>query len=569
MRNFCLIFIIFFRYCLILPAFALPPDAGSILQEQQAAPRIPERLPAPERQEERPVIKESSLKVKVKAFRFSGCEGVVAETELQGIVASALGEELDFASIEKLADRVTRHLRDRGLLLARAYLPTQDVTGGIIDIVIIGGRLEDRPRIEIRKPHRIGAELIDKVMNGAVVIGAPIRTKNVERGILLANELPGITARASIEKGETPGTSRIVTYVEEGNLFSGSISADNYGNRYTGQWRGTGVLSLNNPAGIGDQANLTITGAEGLVLGRAAYSLLMHPSGLRGGISYTGMHYKVGKELESLDSKGDAHILGAAFTYPLIRSRILSLYGNAGYDYKILTDFANSDTTHDKRIHVGTAGLALQCYDTFLGGGMTMLQAAGTTGQLDLSRVDDDRVADDLTARSSGSYNKANYTAARLQRLYDRLSLFMTIEGQVSTGNLDSSEKFVLGGPAGVRAYPVGEAPGDEGQLISAELRYDISLKWGEIQLAGFYDAGHIRLHKNLWENAVATATNQNDYRLQGAGVGINIGRAGRYALRAVYALTIGDNPGRSTDDKDADGKSHTGRVWLQGVVSF
>ena len=44
-------------------------------------------------------------------------------------------------------------------------------------------------------------------------------------------------------------------------------------------------------------------------------------------------------------------------------------------------------------------------------------------------------------------------------KIGSRLSL------QETGTNLDSSEDFLLGGPYGVRAYPLGEAPGDRGYL--------------------------------------------------------------------------------------------------------
>ncbi len=49
-----------------------------------------------------------------------------------------------------------------------------------------------------------------------------------------------------------------------------------------------------------------------------------------------------------------------------------------------------------------------------------------------------------------------------------RMALF---KAQLSSGNLDSSSKFSLGGPAGVRAYPVGEGSGDQGLQLSLEAR--------------------------------------------------------------------------------------------------
>ncbi|PZN73481.1 MAG: hypothetical protein DM484_22590 [Candidatus Methylumidiphilus alinenensis] len=57
--------------------------------------------------------------------------------------------------------------------------------------------------------------------------------------------------------------------------------------------------------------------------------------------------------------------------------------------------------------------------------------------------------------------------------------------------NLSSSEKFSLGGPYGVRAYGVGEAPSDEMLLLSAELRASLpkpTLIPGELVGSAFLD---------------------------------------------------------------------------------
>ena len=59
----------------------------------------------------------------------------------------------------------------------------------------------------------------------------------------------------------------------------------------------------------------------------------------------------------------------------------------------------------------------------------------------------------------------------RLQGVTDTLSLYAAFNGQVASKNLDNSEKMGLGGPAGVRAYPTGEAYGDQGYILNLEAR--------------------------------------------------------------------------------------------------
>ena len=63
----------------------------------------------------------------------------------------------------------------------------------------------------------------------------------------------------------------------------------------------------------------------------------------------------------------------------------------------------------------------------------------------------------------------------RLQALPAGFSLNLQWRGQWTNNNLDSSEKFSLGGPYGVRAYATAEAMGDRGWLGSVELRYAVT----------------------------------------------------------------------------------------------
>ena len=107
----------------------------------------------------------------------------------------------------------------------------------------------------------------------------------------------------------------------------------------------------------------------------------------------------------------------------------------------------------------------------------------------------------------------AAYGVSRLQSINNSTQVALTLNGQQAGKNLDSSEKFSLGGISGVRAYPQGEASGDEGLKATLELRH--SANW---QIAAFYDAGTVKTNKNPF--GVAGAANSKS--LSGAGFGIN-----------------------------------------------
>lgn len=553
------------------PVLAAPPDAGSLLKQQEPQRTLPQQLPRVEEPTKRPVMPDSGVKVTVATIRFSGFEGLATEAELQALVAPALGKSLGFSELQALADKVTSYLKDKGWFLARAYLPQQDVSSGVIEIAIINGTLDRQPGITIKQPARIKAQVLRDLIESQVKPGQPLHTADIERAVLLMNDLPGVAVKATVEPGSKAGTSNIVVNASEGPLAGGSIWSDNQGSRYTGEWRGNGMLMLNDLTGYGDQLSLMMTGAEGLYQGKAGYSFPLGSNGLKGNLAYTGMHYELVGPLALLNGGGDASTIDSSLSYPVIRSRTLNLNSSIGFSYKMLYDYMAGASIRNKELQIGTIGFNGDIYDRWLGGGYTSWQLGVSVGSLDLSGNSIDYQADQLTAKANGSYAKIAYSFNRLQRLTDSLSLAGSYSGQYALDNLDSSEKFNLGGPNGVRAYPVGEGSGDTGGIITAELRYNlpVPLKWGSYQVSGFYDAGHVTLHQTPWVNSVATISGSNSYWLQGGGLSMLMSMSSVGSLKLIWARTIDSNPGRSLNGKDADGRAESDRFWLQGMITF
>ena len=563
-------FLVLFFLCGI--SFA-QPDAGTLLQEQrQTTPSLPDRLPTEEKQEVvKPLLTDTGVKILLKSVRFTGrFEGVATDAELQELVKDSIGRQLSFAELQQLAVRVTNYLREKkGFLLARAYLPKQDVTEGMIEIAIISGRIDGKVRIDLKSPSRIKPRVLQGIADGAVPENTLARMEQIERATLLMNDLPGINAQASLEPGGAPGTTRLVISAAEGRLFHGTLSGDNYGDRYTGAYRGTGQVSVNDPLGLGDQITASFTGAEHMLSGRAAYAIPLGSSGLTASVSYSHLLYELGKELRDLKAKGKADTFGANLSYPLLRTRNASLWAGLGGEYLMMDDEANDVRTRDRKITVGNINLTGSFYDSIGGGGLTSANLTVHCGNVDLSGLESNKAADAIGPKTEGGFSRATYSLARLQRITRLLALFGSIRGQITPGNLDSSQKFILGGPTGIRAYPVGEASGDEGHAGTIEARLDIPFMpaWATTQLIGFFDAGWVKLHSSPWVGSVTSLTGRNDYVLSGGGVGINVSKPGLYSLRASYAHKIGKNDGESVTGKDADNRDDQGRFWLQLLI--
>lgn len=541
------------------------PDAGSILRDQQPQKEPLRQLPAPEKVQERASTAETGVRVEVKQFIFSGYEGLATEPELHKIVAGSIAKNLTFDELNALTDKVTAFFKKKGWFQARAYLPPQDITSGIIQIAITQVKSDGQITIKLDHTCRINPDALRRIGLLALHSGGPIKELDLERSILIMNDLPGISAKASLVPGFTPGTSSVEVAATEGSLFSGILWGDNYSNRYTGTWRGNTMLSINDPIHHGDQITLLLTEASGLAQGRVGYSIPIAYNGLRANLAYSGMHYELGSDLASLQYKGNSNSIDGGLSYPLIRTRNTNLTTSLSYGYRSLIDTKSDIDIRDKTLNNITLSLNGDRYDQLFGGGYSSYNASLTIGKLHES------IADISLTGTEGNYTRFNYGLTRFQHLAEQLNFNLSVNAQSALCNLDTSEKFVLGGPNGVRAYPVGEASGDQGQLINADLRYALPLpaKWGNFQISGFYDAGHITINKNRYAGDISSATGSNDYWLLGAGAGLNYSSSGRLSLRATWAHVIGDNAGRSTIGNNSDGRNNQNQFWLQSTFSF
>jgi hemolysin activation/secretion protein len=246
-------------------------------------------------------------------------------------------------------------------------------------------------------------------------------------------------------------------------------------------------------------------------------------------------------------------VLSWTTRYPVIRSRAFNLDVEGGFDRKDLTDHLS--------------GMADDKFDNVWGAGINGNVLAGNAFGSYALRIEsgdvqfaspDALAADQAAAQSAGRYRKYTYALSFYQAFTPKLQLYVALTGQQASKNLVSSEKFSLGGPYGVRAYPTGEAPGDDGYLATAELRYALAqaVLPGQLGVFGFVDTGFVR------GNAYPFSTDDNHRRLSGAGIGITLSKAPSDELRLVYAHRLGN----ATAVGDTD---HAGRVWVQWTKSF
>lgn len=562
---------------LAAPAYvnaAPQPDAGTILdtvrekdlaQPKKAAPGINIQQEAPPAKQ-----KPGGAKINVKAFNITGAS-VIPESDLQALVASWIGKEQTLSDLERAAAEISRYYRDRGYFVARAYLPAQDISKGVVQIAVLEGRVGN-VKVNISGDGWLDENVVKNIVASSAAEGTIVNDRQLERGLLLANDLAGVKITSTLVPGPTAGTSDIVVDAQQTGAFSGNVDIDTFGNRATGQIRAGGTLNLNSPLKMGDQLSVRVmTSGSGLNFGRLSYTLPVGTAGTKLSFAYSAMHYKLGREFELLNATGDAKVASLFALHPFVRSRNFNLYGSAGYDNKTMLNKVGAITTSDNRDDIFSVGVTGDSRDNLISGGMNSFNVTAAQGKIDLAAWQANKLFDAAGPQTDGSYTKINYNMARMQRVDDGIALFASFSGQTASRNLDTSAKFSLGGANGVRAYPQGEASGDEGYLLNLELRKDLGNSgYGNMQLAGFVDLGHTQLNKTAWTGWQGTnPALSNSYNIAGAGVGFNIDMEKSYSFRSYLAAKVGNNNGSDTRGNDSDGTDSSARAWMQLVKWF
>lgn len=565
--------------CLPLSAQATPAlqSAGSLgNQLRQAEPRsvhIPELtapdVAAPVEDSQAP-HDTSSERVTLTHIRLSGAPSPLS-VPVEPVLHAYTGKPLSFADLRTLTSELTALYRDAGLMAARVVIPRQVIRDGELSLTVLPGTA-DRAAVSNTAPVRDG--FLTRMVSAATPEGEPVLRKQVERLSLLLNEIPGAEAGISLKPGEKSGTTAVVADVRPGKRAGGYVGLDNQGIQSTGRSRIQGGAYVNGLLGTGDQ--LRLDGAVsyehgGLVSGRLDYSQLVSGYGTRAGAAYGHLDYQY--DFMQTRFQGYSDDWEVYVSHPLVRSATAQVNLRASAGQSFLTDKYPQkfsivvDREGKKTATTGTVGVA---------GSMAMVPGGVTGASLDLT-LGQMRYQDD-TARfwsgsdirgTDGSFFTLNYQLQHDQQIYGPLQASVRLNGQETSGNLDTSRKFLLGGPSAVRAYDVGGGAVDRGLVATAEVKATLSLpsdSWvgGSpfVTVGAFYDHGNGQQNRDNTSTSGVRLTNKNEVNLGGGGLFATVGDPGNYAVTATWArAATGKDPVSGLRDDD--------RIWLSAVKTF
>ncbi|HJQ57060.1 MAG TPA: ShlB/FhaC/HecB family hemolysin secretion/activation protein [Vineibacter sp.] len=459
-----------------------------------------------------------------------------------------VGKRVAVSELFAVAQRIEARYRADGYFLTTVFLPAQRTGDGRIRIRVVEGFISNVViEGDVGPVAQQAKRFLDKV-----TASRPANLRDVERYLLLTQDLPGISLKTLLRAGKEPGSSELVAQLRR-SPWDGLFQVHNRGSKFIGPQQGTLVLALNSFTSLAERVEGTYftTFDREQNFGQIAWSNFIGDEGLRLR-AYAGRgSVKPGEQLAVIRYDGVLTLAGASLSFPVVRSRPANLNVSGGYDYyQSRADILGNIPFTRTSLSVLRLGADGNYRDGWFGvtyGSARLSQGVGLFGASDKG--------DPLLNRAGADprFFKLNGEVSRLQGLWTdggfSINLLGTISAQYSNDILPSNEKFFVGGDRLGRGYYAGQVTGDKALAGTVELQFNAAVPYalgdaggpsrGEslpLQFYAFYD------HGRVWNNAPLEARHVTA-RSAGAGIRVNFLETAAAELEAVRRF-----------DRDVDG---------------
>lgn len=544
---------------------ATAQDAGQILRDVERSlpraepltPALPDLVPnAPEGE----FLKEGET-VRVTGFRILAT--LIPEQELQAQLTSYIGRDCTLGDLREAAAKIASYYGKRDYL-ARAVLPKQTLDHGVVTIQVLEARM-GRVMIDPSSNTRLNRDRAADFIHAQNPEGEPLRPSAIATGVSNLTLIPGMQALGVLDAGEQEGTTDVRLKLLEPKPVSTTLLVDNSSVREIGDIRALGMMAVSDVLGVGEQLSLT-----GQVTKSSRYMQVLTGAPVMDGDYWLeamagALRYEVDRKYNASTPKGDAQTVALNVRWLGLRTSSDPVNFALGAEHKWTNDRVAGLESSDNGVAALTFAAHRRMRDTWMGGGAFVVDGQVKAGFVDLSGNRTNKDFDKATARTQGYYGKANFSVARVQNTWVDGDARITLAAQLSTRNLNSAEQFTLGGPGGVRAYPVSVGNGDQGALLNVELGHRIT---NDLRLSVHWDAGVIEQHKNTWDGWQDLSSPHNQYVLQGFGAEAQWTPFSNVQARASVSHHVGSDGSRRVTSAALDSRRREMQAWVQLVLT-
>ena len=374
---------------------------------------------------------------------------------------------ITLGQIETVANTITKFYRERGFVLAKAYIPKQEVRDGVVNLTVLLGILGD---VQVSGNKLYNTKAVASVFDG--MLGKPVTNTAIEEQLFLINDYPGIFVDGHFEPGYQVGDTRLNVTVKEETRYNANVRLDNHGAEETGLRRLYADVQLNNPLGLADKllvSGLYATQPSNTIYYQLQYQMRLFGPRTRISLETSKNQYVVDQFLNpNARLKGSVNLNSMTGTYVHQRSRksnhsfdlryetIESIIqqGEAVETIRLLSDKLQNISLayrfdllqeEKKRYHQG--------------------QIKYTSGRFEYGAEEDGQ--EDKYAIYSVNYSLLDFWKLPLFNADTRM--VYRAEAQYAGINLSGIMRFSLSGPTRVRAYSPGFFTADDAVFLGID----------------------------------------------------------------------------------------------------
>ena len=384
--------------------------------------------------------------------------------QLVWLVRSQRGKRgVTLGQIEAVAHTITQFYRERGFILAKAYIPKQEVRDGVVNLTVLLGMLGE---IAVHKNENYGDDIITSVFDS--MIGKPVTNEKIEEGLYILNNYPGLSLNGYFESGSQVGDTLLNINVKDEKKYNLNSRIDNHGTDNSGLYRFYIDGQINNVFDQADKLKFSVLQAvspQNTTFGRFDYESNFFSPYFRVSIDFSQNQFIVDQSSASFNRNlnGTVNVYGGGIKYIAQRSRTNnSTYKlryeklnsdlkvgdlnptsekvtqlSLGYDFDALNDKA-------KRLHAGTV--------TYTNGTIDSDTDVGQEDAFNILNID---------------YTLLNFIKVPFTNSNSRFIVRNNL--QYSGQNMPSITRFSLAGPTKSRGFSSSLFTADDGLFIGAD----------------------------------------------------------------------------------------------------
>ncbi len=350
--------------------------------------------------------------------------------------------------VDQLLQSLTDLYLENGFITSRAYIPEQDLSGGILTLVVVEGFVE-----AIAIGHVVNGKPQDKVPESRIKralglkAGDPLELRNLEQGLDQLSQPASSQTSLDIQPGNQLGGSVLVLEINDEDFVRGDASLLLSAQDGATNPRLSFSLAADNLLQFNDTWSISFSGTESsnALNGRVAFAL--HRASFDISFGYSEQLSLISPTVELLEQTPS---FGIGYSFLFNRDAETKSRFSIQHSREKTFRYANGVELTPSDVWLTRIGLER---DIIGNGTFTGLGAFVARGN-----VEDGNAYHilDLSVRHFRGFEKGG-------------QLYLSATGQMASAELPSAHRLFIGGTGQVRGFEAGSLSGESGLAVSAE----------------------------------------------------------------------------------------------------